>query len=125
MTTGITQATGITANTALTGSLAVSTLAAGANNNLVPTGSLNAGVGRIDLDSSAGVANITGLIAGFDGQRLVLRNSGANAITININNGGSASANQFSSVSDVVVGALQAIEVMYFAGTLNKWVVVN
>lgn len=99
-------------------------LAAGANNNLAPA-SFNSGTGRLELNSTAGVANITGLMAGFDGQRVILRNIGANTVTLNLLNAGSAAANQFNGVADTAIAANQAIEIMYYGETILKWIIVN
>ena len=64
-------------------------LSAGANNNL-DTGTVT--VQR--LQSSGGVANITGLAGGRAGRMVMLYNYGSNTVTLNHNNGGSSAANR-------------------------------
>jgi hypothetical protein len=96
-------------------------LAAGANNNIAPA----TPYGRIDLDSSAGVANVTGIVAGTDGQVATLRNKpGGNAVTLNNLNAGSLAANQLSGPAgnDVVLPAGTALTIVYYAGSIKLWV---
>ena len=64
-------------------------LSAGANNNLA-TGTVT--VQR--LQSTGGVANITGLAGGRAGRVVMLYNYGSNTVTLNHNNGGSSAANR-------------------------------
>jgi len=119
MPQGITQSPGIS----LVGNgLITAVLASGANNDLNPTG-FGPGTGRIDLDSTAGVANITGLRPGYDGQRVTLRLVTANAVTCNNLNGGSAATAQFSGTGDSVLAQRLAVDIVYYAG-IGKWVFV-
>jgi hypothetical protein len=122
MATGVTQAIGVTAIGP--GSRVTAVLAAGANNNLTPSGQAIQAIGMIDLDSTAGVANITGLAAGYDGQRITLRLTTASAVTLNNANGGSSASNQFSGTGDSVLAQGLAIDIVYYAGSVNKWVFV-
>jgi len=108
-----------------TPSTALSTvvLAAGANNNIAPA----TPYGRVDLDSSAGVANVTGMLAGTDGQVSTIRNKpGGNEVTLNNTNAGSAAANQFSGPggNDVDLPAGTAIGAVYYGGTIKQWVLI-
>ena len=99
-------------------------LAAGANNNVTPVGFV-ATVGRLDLDSTAGVANITGLLAGADGQQVLIRvKPGGNNVTLNNLNGGSLAANQFSGPDDIVLTPGTALLLMYYGDAINNWVMV-
>lgn len=122
MPSGVTQATGISAIGP--GSRVSVTLAAGANNNLTPSGQAIQAISMIDLDSSAGVANITGLAAGYDGQRITFRLTTANAVTLNNSNGSSSAANQFLGTADQGLTQFLAVDVVYYAGSINKWVFV-
>jgi hypothetical protein len=77
--------------------------AAGANNNIVPTG-FGVQSARIILTAPSGVANITGLQAGTPGQSVAIINAdAANMITLNNRNAGSAAANQFFYFADMIL----------------------
>ncbi|HYM34701.1 MAG TPA: hypothetical protein VET48_04845 [Steroidobacteraceae bacterium] len=104
------------------GVLVTAALAAGANNDFNPGGAFPVGVGRLDLDSTAGVATVTGLLAGSDGQQVFIRNKpGGNNVTLMNANGGSAAANQFTSSDDIILTPGTAVVLMYTAGAINKW----
>lgn len=122
MPSGITQVIGITATGV--GSRVSAVLAAGANNNLTPLGQAIQAIGMIDLDSTAGVANITGLAAGYDGQRITIRLTTASAVTLNNANGGSTASNQFAGAGDQVLAQGLAVDIVYYAGSVNRWVFV-
>lgn len=91
--------------------------AAGANNNVAAT----AGVGRLDVSTAAGAANITGIAAGTDGQLLNVRNTGANLLTLNSDNAGSLSANQIQLPADLSLPQYDALLLCYYGGSINKW----
>lgn len=103
-------------------------LAAGANNNVDPSatwpvtaGGLN--YGRLDLDTSAGVATLTGLKAGNDGQEVLGRVIGANQLTVDTFNAGSTAANQFSyAAGGFILVQWSTFLLVYYAGSVNKWV---
>lgn len=97
---------------------------AGTTNNWAPVG-FNSGVRVLNVDTTAGAAVLTGLVGGIDGQRLVIRCKGPNTLTVNKLDGGSAAAVQFDNVANIGVLSHSAIEVMYIAGTVNKWQVVS
>lgn len=105
--------------------------AAGANNDFNPggappwPGTSGNPYGRLDLLPGAS-CNLTGLVAGLDGQIMIIRNaaaigSGIN-VTLNNLNGGSAAANQFSFVADMVMPPGDTVTAVYYAGSVNKWV---
>lgn len=98
-------------------------LAAGANNNLNPGGGWPAGFGRLDLNTAAGVANVTGLLAGSDGQMILVRNIGVNNVTLNNQNAGSLAANQFVYVNDLVLPQFASALLVYYGGAINMWVI--
>jgi hypothetical protein len=98
-------------------------LAAGANNNIAPA----TPYGRVDLDSTAGAANVTGLVAGSDGQVITIRNKpGGNDVILNNANAGSAAANQFSGPggNDVDLPAGTAVGAVYYGGTIKQWILI-
>lgn len=73
--------------------------------------------------SAATPVSITGIVAGVDGKILVIRNVGANNITLENNNGSSVAANRFRNVggSDVILAQYDAAQYIYDA-TEDKWV---
>lgn len=98
--------------------------AAGASNNVNPAG-FGAGVGRVDVDTSAGPASFTGWIAGTDGQQVLVGITGANPLDINALNAGSLAANQFRENADTTYLQNQTFLMVYYAGAVNKWVIVG
>jgi hypothetical protein len=93
--------------------------ATGANNDYAPTG-FGATTGFLEL-TPTGIANITGLSAGYDGQIAVVTNLSTYALTLNALNGGSQPANQFRMVADIALGENNAQSFKYSA-TIGKWV---
>lgn len=93
-------------------------------NNAAPAG-FGPGVGRLDVALGAGAATaITGLIAGVDGQPLVIRNTdAANALTLTNQAAGSTAANRFAAAGDTVLAPGGAVTLIYYAGTVNRWVI--
>lgn len=79
--------------------------AAGATNNVNFGGAWpSATIGRVDVNTTAGVCNFTGIVAAVvDGQGLMIRNVGANNVTLNSLNAGSSAANQIAFVGDLVL----------------------
>lgn len=102
-------------------------LAAGANDNVNPGGTWPTGYGRLDFDTSAGAANVTGLKAGSDGQAIIIRNSGANQLTLNSLNAGSSAANQFLYIADLILDENASVLAVYYSnlnGGSGAWVIV-
>lgn len=98
---------------------------AGAQNNVNPGSGFPAAIGRIDADTSAGDANWTGMLAGVDGQIVIIRNAtGANNLTLNSENAGSTAANRFTAAADMTLPPGGAIWAIYYAGSVNRWVLV-
>jgi hypothetical protein len=105
--------------------------APGANNDFNPggvpawPGTLASPYGRLDLVPVA-ACNLTGLKAGLDGQLVIIRNATAIGsgilITLNNLNGGSLAANQFSYLADFTLPPGDAQTMVYYAGSINKWV---
>lgn len=88
---------------------------AGANNNVNFGGAFPAAsVGRVDVNTAAGQANITGIVAAtVDGQGLLIRNTGANLLTLNSLNAGSSAANQLVFSSDLTLQQNDTIILVY------------
>ncbi len=103
------------------GTRAVYVTAAGANNNIA----VAAGVGRLDIDTSAGAASLTGIaLSGVtDGYLLNVRCIGANPkyLTLNSMNAGSSAANQIQLPSDLTLPQYDALLLCYYGGSINKW----
>jgi hypothetical protein len=73
--------------------------------------------------SATSAVSITGIVGGVDGKILVVRNIGANNITMRNNNVGSAAENRFRNTggADVVLAQYDAIQYIY-DGTEERWV---
>jgi hypothetical protein len=97
---------------------------AGAQNNVSPGGAFPTSIGRLDVTLGSGAANWTGLLAGTDGQILVIGNVDAtNTLILNALNVGSSAANQFRYSADLIITPSTSILLVYYAGTVNKWVI--
>lgn len=93
---------------------------AGVHNNYAPAG-FGATVGRLDIDTTAGDVELTGLLAGNDAQLLIVTNIGANNLILDPLNAGSLAANQFRLVGQMYAAQYDAILLCYYAGSVNKW----
>jgi hypothetical protein len=98
-------------------------LAAGATNNLNPGSGFPTAISRLILTSAAGAANVTGLLAGSDGQFLMIQNDGPNNVTLNSENAGSVATNQFSGAADLILVADNSTLAVYDA-TEGFWILV-
>jgi len=104
------------------GALVTIAAAAGASNDVNPGGGWPVGYDRIDVTLAAGNANFTGLLAGQDGQVVIIANPDAtNNLTLNAQNVGSAAANRFRAAADITLTPGGAIIAKYYAGTVNRW----
>lgn len=79
--------------------------AAGATNDYNPTG--NGPTIGFYMLTPAGIANITGLLAGFHGQIVIVANLAVTTLTLNALNAGSAAANRFLLPADLVLAQNQ------------------
>lgn len=91
----------------------------GANNNYALPGPT---YGFVDLNPAA-ACNITGIVAGFNGQTVTFTNVSAFNVTINSLNGGSSAANQIRLVADTILTQNSSITLRY-STTLALWVLV-
>ncbi len=99
------------------------TAAAGVTNNVAPTG-FNGSTLTMDVDPSAGDATWTGLLAGSEGQRLVMTNVNATySLTLVAASGSSTAANRFRCVSDILLLPGLTIQAQYSVGA-GKWIVI-
>lgn len=92
-------------------------LAAGTTNNLA----IAAGTGLLNLDTTAGIASVTGAVPEFDGQILVIRNSAANLLTLPADSGTSSAANRWRLPTDLSLVQGQSSSFKNFA-SLPGWV---
>jgi hypothetical protein len=77
----------------------------------------------LDVDTSAGDTNFTGFVAGRDGQKIFLTNTGANLLTVNALDAGSTSANQVRIPTDFAIVQNQTLTLQYSTGA-TKWLAV-
>ena len=98
------------------------TVPAGISNDLDPT-DWGPAVDVLDIDISAGNAVVTGLAAGYNGQRVVVTpvNGGANTLTLAALTG-SAPANQFRVPADMIFPNNNSIQLQYSTG-VGCWIV--
>lgn len=103
------------------------TAAAGSQNNVTPDSGNLQTVNRLKVDTTAGNASFTGLTAGVDGQLLWLLNTGANLLTLNLENAASTITNRFSGAADLTIPAGGSLLIYYDtavgAGTPGRWVI--
>ena len=81
---------------------------------------------RLAVTLAAGNATWTGLSSGADGQHLILWNTDAtNTLTLAVQNTGSLVGNQFQGSSgSYALTPGNAILMVYYAGTVNAWVII-
>lgn len=79
--------------------------------------------GYLDVDTTAGNVDITGFAAAFDGQSVVVSNTGANLLQILALNAGSAAGNQVRIPSDMALVQNQSATFKKSA-SIGKWVLV-
>ena len=110
--------------TTLSPVLTPAALAAGTTNDYGPAGLAGASVLR--LDTTAGNATLTGLVAQRGGDIRVIENIGANLLVLASNDAGSAAANRFSlgANSYFVIPARGTATVIYDA-TISEWVLIS
>jgi hypothetical protein len=95
-------------------------LAAGANNDFA----LAVFVGFLDLDTTAGAAQLTGMFAQFNGQVVTISNTGPNLLTLSANSGLSFPANRFRLPANVGVVANGSYTLRYCA-PLSQWLALS
>lgn len=98
---------------------AASTPSAGAHNNVVLGGPSDY---VLDLDTTAGNASYSGFVAQFDGQKLIISNTGANLLTL-VALATSSAANQFRLPTDLALVQNQTVVLQYSTGA-GKWLLV-
>lgn len=95
--------------------------AAGSQNNVTPPNFGIATLNRLLIDTSAGPATFTGLIAGVDGQLIWNRVTGGNSLTLSNANGASVAANQFNGSDSLTILSGDSL-LIYYDGVTSKWI---
>jgi hypothetical protein len=95
---------------------------AGASNDVVPPG-FDESIAFLEVDTNAGNAQWTGLIAGEHNQRVIVTNLGPNQLRLDANNVGSTPANRFRAASNLILLTNMSTEVVYCAEGVNRWLV--
>lgn len=93
---------------------------AGVKNNFNPPG-FGVGVGRLDIDTTAGDVELTGLASGADAQLLIVTNTGANNLILDPQSALSVAANRFRLPGQMFINQFDAFLLCYYAGGVNRW----
>lgn len=94
---------------------------AGSLTGYAPTG-FGTTTGRLDIAASASDTTINDLPIGSDGQRVRIRNTGSGTLALTSENSGSTAATRFSGAGDVALMAGDSVDVIYYAGSTNRWI---
>lgn len=77
----------------------------------------------LDIDTTAGNVNITGILAQRHNQTLYISNIGPNTLTLDALNGGSVAANQLRMQGDYALSQYGSLTIRYSAG-VSKWLII-
>lgn len=102
-------------------------VASGITNNLNPGGTWPTSIARLLANPTAGNAELTGLIAGTDGQLVLLWNAaaiGGNTIQLDNLAAGSTAANRFTLSDASMILPPQSGAWLVYDGTLSLWLTV-
>jgi hypothetical protein len=93
----------------------------GTLNNYTVAGGMGPTIGFVELTPTTNTV-ITGLVAGTDGQLVVITNlSGTYTVTLNALSGSSSSANQFRMVGNLSLGQNNG-QLFKYSATIGLWV---
>ncbi len=108
-----------------TGTLVSVTVTAASTNNYNPGSGFPTAIGRLDIDPTTNDVTLTGLLAGIDGQQVIIRNVGTGgfAITLAVADAGSAAANQFTGQGDALISQGNQLYAVYYATPTPGWAV--
>jgi len=96
---------------------------AGQSNDVTPAG-FGTTTGRLVVTLPSGDATWTGLLAGQDGQLLIITNADAgNTLTLSKSNGASMAANQFLYAFDLAIATGVSVLLIYDS-TIANWLIV-
>lgn len=95
---------------------------AGRHDNFAPTG-LTSSVNRLDVDTTAGNIELTGIIASVDGGFLIVRNVGANLLLLDSESAFSNAANRIQLPAQMALPQFNSILLCYYGAstTINRW----
>lgn len=100
------------------------TAAAGVSHNVAPVG-FGLTTRFLLVDTNAGAAQFTGLVAGVHNQRIIILNRGPNALRLDALNVGSTAPNQFWEAVNLALLTNMATELVYInSGGFAKWIVI-
>lgn len=91
--------------------------AAGTNNDVAIAAQ------RVLVNTAAGIATITGIVAAANGTLALLTNTGANDMVLAVENVLSAAANRFYGVADITIIS-HGSKLISYSATLARWVLV-
>jgi len=94
---------------------------AGDNNDVTPAPVIST-INRIKFNTAAGAATVTGIAAGSDGQGLLVTNTGANDLTLAVENAGSAAVNRLYGIGDLVMPQFNS-QLLVYDATLTRWLI--
>lgn len=95
---------------------------AGTTADVNPAGGWPA-IGRLDVTLAAGNATWRSLVAGTDGQSVLLANAdAANTLTLNNQDALGTAANRFRYAMNLALPPGATVLAVYYAGTVNRWI---
>lgn len=97
-------------------------LPAGVSDSFNPGGTWPNNIGRLDL-VPAGDATLNSLLAGIDGQEVIIRNT-SSTFTVTVPTGGAGSAPFEGGGGGTILPPGTAGNFVYYAGSINAWVIV-
>jgi hypothetical protein len=103
-----------------TGSLVTDTPGSGSHTGYAPA--IGVTTGRLDIVADAAGTTLNDMTAGFDGQRIRIRNTGSGVLALTNQNAGSTAANRFSGSSDAGLYPGDKLDVIYYGGSVNRWI---
>ncbi len=108
-----------------TGTVIPLTITAASTNNLNPGSGFPTGVGRLDINPSTNDIILTGLLAGVDGQQMIIRNVGTGGflVTLAVNSGSSSAANRFTGQGDAGIPQGAQTIIFYYTSPTAGWAV--
>ncbi len=108
-----------------TGTLVSVTITAASTNDYDPGSGFPSGIGRLDIDPSTNNITLTGLLAGTDGQQVIIRNVGTAGyfVTLATDDTGSSAANRFTGQGDTVLPQGNQLYAIYYATPTAGWAI--
>lgn len=108
----------------LAGKLLTWAIPLGVTDDGAPAG-FDATINRLDIDTTAGAATLDGLAGGTDNQLIVIRVTGVNTLTVKNQAGGSLAINRFLGTDDRLLLQYMTLQICYYGGSINNWIMVS